>query len=120
MGWGVTSAGPALKNGILSTGIRAVVARPAVDVGPLIQALVGRPNRSRCRIRWLCKKVYGAEPAEGELPALLKALEIECLSMGIELDFSEWENLCVGPRYNQAFVVRRKASFYVRLLFGRL
>lgn len=90
--------------------------RTAIDAGPLAKAVAGRPNRSRCRIRWLYKRVYGAEPVEGELPALLKALEVECLSMGIELDFSEWENLCVGPRYNQAFVVRKKASFYVRRL----
>ena len=104
----------------LQSALRMAVMRSANDVGLLADEVEGSANLSRLRVRWLCERVYGEEPAEGELPALLEELEAECARRGIELDFSEWERLSVGPRHNQAFVVRKKPSFYVRRLFGRI
>lgn len=70
--------------------------------------MAGMPNGSRCSMRSAYRRAYGAGPREEELPALLDELERELALMGVKLDFSEWEGLCVGPRHNQPFVVRKR------------
>lgn len=75
----------------------------------------------RMTLRDVCRMAGLSFPNdEAEAFRLLEELEAECARRGIELDFSGWENLCVGPKCNQSFAVRKKPLYYARRLLGRL
>lgn len=99
---------------VLRSALAQAVTRGPARVASAARVIAESPNRSRQSLRRVYRKAFGAEPEEVDLPGLLEELEAECAHMGIALDFSEWNGLCVGPRHNQSFVVRKSALYYAR------